>query len=89
MKLIVTLAFGALLVGCAHNEQEVRHYGNDALPSAEVTAFEAVDARFNYQDARIEYDNNDCAVYQGVAPDGQRRNVPLTDPSGKPLCSRP
>ena len=89
MKLIITLAFGALLVGCAQNEQEVRHYGNDALPSAEVTAFEALHARLKYQNARIEYDNRECAVYQGVAADGQVRSVPLEDASGNPLCGRP
>ncbi|SDI47944.1 hypothetical protein SAMN05216588_117136 [Pseudomonas flavescens] len=91
MKLITTLAVvGTLLVGCAQHEREIRHgYGNDALPSAEVKAFQAADARLHYQDARIEWDQKNCALYQGIAPDGALRTVPLADQNGKPICSRP
>jgi hypothetical protein len=65
-----------------------RNFGNDALPSAEVIAFQRVDARLRYRDARIEYDADECAVYQGRARDGQVRRERLLSSSGRPLCTR-
>lgn len=65
-----------------------RSYGNDALPSAEVTAFQKVDARLHYRDARIDYDAKECAVYQGVGPDGRVHREPLMDASRRPICTR-
>lgn len=62
-------------------------YGNDGLPSREVTAFQKMDARLHYRDARIEYDGRNCAVYQGVGPDGRTRREPLLDEARRPLCS--
>ena len=46
-------------------------YGNDALLSPEVIAFQQVDARLGYSSATIEYDRNSCAIYRAIAPDGQ------------------
>jgi len=66
----------------------VRPYGNDALPSPEVTAFEAAHRRLAYADARIEHDAANCAVYRGRAPGGQVRGEPLRDPDGRPICPR-
>ncbi|MDJ0276442.1 hypothetical protein QLH51_06475 [Sphingomonas sp. 2R-10] len=65
-----------------------RHYGNDALPSAEVTAFQRTDARLRYRNARIERDGNGCAVYEGTARDGKVRRERLLSPSGQPICTR-
>lgn len=65
-----------------------RSYGNDALPSAEVIAFQRTDARLHYRNARIEYDRNNCAVYQGVGPGGRTRSEPLRDAAGKAICAR-
>ncbi len=65
-----------------------RSYGNDALPSAEVIAFQRTDARLHYRNARIEYDRNNCAVYQGVGPGGRTRSEPLRDAAGKAICTR-
>lgn len=63
-------------------------YGNDALPSAEVTAFQRVDARLRYRDARIEHDARGCAVYQGTASNGRVRREPLRGPNNRPICAR-
>jgi len=65
-----------------------RSYGNDALPSAEMIAFQKVDARLRYRDARFEYDAEECAVYQGKAPNGQIRRERLLSESGRPFCTR-
>jgi hypothetical protein len=64
-----------------------RSYGNDVLPSAEMTAFHQTDARLRYRDARIEYDDRNCAVYQGKTRDGRVRREPLLG-AGKPICVR-
>ncbi len=65
-----------------------RSYGNDALPSAEVTAFQKIDARLGYRNARIEHDARGCAVYQGTARNGRMRSEPLLSPNGQPICIR-
>ncbi|MGC5799691.1 hypothetical protein [Sphingomonas sp. NFX23] len=65
-----------------------RSYGNDMLPSAETIAFQKVDARLKYRNARIEYDARSCAVYQGTARDGRVRTEPLLSPEGRPICTR-
>lgn len=65
-----------------------RSYGNDALPSAEMIAFQKVDARLRYRDARFEYDAERCAVYEGKAPDGQIRRERLISKAGRPFCTR-
>lgn len=63
-------------------------YGNDALPSAEVVAFQRTDARLHYRNASIEYDAKNCAVYQGSAPNGQVRREPLRGTNGRQICAR-
>ncbi|MCD9098018.1 hypothetical protein LU699_13250 [Luteimonas fraxinea] len=63
-------------------------YGNDMLPSAEVIAFESADKQHGYTDARIEWDENNCAVYEGVAPNGERARHPLVAQDNQPICSR-
>lgn len=65
-----------------------RSYGNDALPSAEVKAFQRLDKRLSYRDARIEYDAKGCAVYQGRARNGRIRQEVLRDPRGRAICPR-
>jgi hypothetical protein len=62
-------------------------YGNDALPSAEVTAFKRADARLRYRNASIQYDANNCAVYQGTARDGRVRREPLRGDNNRPICT--
>lgn len=74
------------LAACTHPGETTRSHGNDMLPSAETTAFQAADARLNWKNARIEYDARECAVYLGTAPDGQLRSEPLLGTNGQPLC---
>lgn len=99
MKLTLPFVAALALSACAQNQGEVRSYGNDmlpagqpygndALPSAEVTAFQKVDARLKYADARIEYDAKGCAVYQGADSKGQMQREPLRDTANKPICVR-
>lgn len=61
-------------------------YGNDMLPSAEVTAFKAADARLGYRDARIEYDAQNCAIYQATGPNGQVYRERLRNPDNTTIC---
>ncbi len=61
-------------------------YGNDGLPSAEVTAFQEADARLRYRDARIEYDARNCAVYEGIAPNGRTQRELLRNPDNTTIC---
>ncbi|RFC61787.1 hypothetical protein DYI37_19330 [Fulvimarina endophytica] len=70
------------------NPQSSGNLSNDMLPSAEVTAFQQIDRRLGYSNARIEYDSNNCAVYQGMAPNGRIARVPLKDRSNQQICSR-
>jgi hypothetical protein len=63
-------------------------YGNDALPSAEVLAFQRADARLRYRHASIGYDANNCAVYEGAASNGQLRREPLRGTNGRQICAR-
>lgn len=65
-----------------------RSYGNDALPSTEMIAFQKVDARLRYRDARFEYDAQNCAVYQGKARDGRILRERLLSEAGRPFCNR-
>lgn len=65
-----------------------RSYGNDALPSAEATAFQKVDARLRYRNARIEHDARGCSVYQGTARNGRVRSEALRSLDGRPICTR-
>jgi len=99
MKIILPFIAAIGLTACAQNQQAPQSYGNDmipaghpmgndALPSAEVIAFQQADARLKYGNARIEYDDNRCAVYQGTGPDGQMKREPLLDGAGKPICAR-
>lgn len=78
-----------LAAACTQPAPGPRSYGDDALPSAETTAFQQVDARLRYGGARIERDARNCAVYRGTAPDGTVRTEPLRDPAGQPICARP
>lgn len=61
-------------------------YDNDALPSAEVSAFQAVDARLGYRNARIEYDDRNCAVYQATGRDGRTYRELLRNPDNTTIC---
>lgn len=99
MKKTVPIVVALALSACAQKQDGVRSsgndmlpaaqpYGNDALPSAEVTAFQKADARLKYGNARIERDANGCAVYQGTASDGQVRQELLRDASNQPICTR-
>ncbi len=91
MKALLFILSAALIAGCAQSKPAttvLHSYGNDGLPSAEVTAFQAADARLKYQKARIEYDPKGCARYQGVAPDGQLRSEPLLDARSQPICAK-
>lgn len=99
MKIILPIIVALVLNACAQNQQAPRSYGNDmlpaghpvgndALPSAEVIAFQKADSRLKYGNARIEHDDSSCALYQGTAPDGQVKREPLLDGAGKPICAR-
>ncbi len=91
MKALLFTLSSALIAGCAQSKPAttvLHSYGNDGLPSAEVTAFQAADARLKYHKARIEYDPKGCARYQGVAPDGQLRSEPLLDARSQPICAK-
>lgn len=61
-------------------------YGNDALPSAEMTAFQTLNARLGYRDARIGYDARDCAIYQATGPDGRPYQELLRNPDNTTIC---
>lgn len=76
-----------LLAACAQAGSNARGYGDDALPSAETTAFQAADARLRWSDARIEYDARACAVYQGRDAQGRIRQEPLRRADGQPICA--
>lgn len=88
MKLAMVLASSFVLLGCVQSPNKIVSYRNDALPSSEVIAFQAADARLKYQNARIEFDAKDCAFYQGIASDGKVRSTPLLNPQGQPICAR-
>ncbi|WP_198970167.1 hypothetical protein [Xylophilus sp. ASV27] len=88
MKIIPVAIAVLALAACAQTQKTGVSYGNDMLPSAEVTAFEQTHARLKYAGAKIEHDTNGCAVYEGVAPDGKVRREPLLDASKQPICVR-
>lgn len=99
MKIILPIIAALGLTACAQNQHTPHSYGNDmlpaghpmgndALPSAEMIAFQQVDARLKYGNARIEHDDKWCAVYQGTAPDGQVKRELLLNRAGKPICVR-
>jgi hypothetical protein len=84
--LLLICAFG--LTACAtHHTNITRSYGNDALPSAEVIAFEKVDKRLKYPNAHIEYDENMCANYQAILKNGTLYRQPLLGENNQPLCT--
>ncbi|WAJ26637.1 hypothetical protein [Antarcticirhabdus aurantiaca] len=99
MRAICILVVGIALSACTQTRIE-RPYGNDMLPaggasqsygndmlaSAEVTAFQAVDAHLRYRDARIEYDARNCAIYQGIGPDGRVYRELLRNPDNTTIC---
>lgn len=85
-RLAFVILFGTLLPIAPAAAQ--RSYGNDALPSAEVIAFQRTDARLRYRNARIEHDARGCAMYQGIAPNGQVRRTLLRNRAGQRICSR-
>ncbi len=88
-SIILTGAIAVLALGaCAHRQPEERSYGNDGLPSAEVTAFQAMHARLNYADARIGHDAQNCATYEGRTADGRAASQPLVDAAGNRICYR-
>lgn len=66
--------------------QAERSYGNDGLQSAESVAFQAVDARLRYANARIEYDARGCALYQATGPNGRTYQEPLRNPDNTTIC---
>ncbi len=72
--------------GCAPADHPM---GNDALPSAQVIAFQKADTRLGWRGAHVEWDERTCAVYRGFAPDGVERQEPLLDEGGRPICAKP
>ncbi|MFB9038494.1 hypothetical protein [Xanthomonas arboricola] len=90
MKLAFFLAAALPLAGCAGHAVNHTHKIDDGgLPSAEVKAFERAQTQYQYRDARIEWDTKNCAVYEGIAPNGQRQQQPLTKEDGSRICSNP
>ncbi|MFF8801800.1 MULTISPECIES: hypothetical protein [unclassified Methylobacterium] len=87
MKYRPALACAVLLIGCADGRAASVGYGNDALPSAEVRAFQRLDARLRYRDARIAYDGRHCAVYEGRTRRGRVQRQALRDERGRRLCT--
>lgn len=85
---IFTLAAGALVVAACQptGPAATGNLEADMLPSAEVTAFEAVDARLGYEGARIGHDARGCAVYNAVGPTGLPYSEPLLTPEGARIC---
>lgn len=59
---------------------------DDMLPSAEVAAFQRVDARLGYEDARIGYDPDGCAIYEATGPDGRPYAESLRGEDRGPIC---
>ena len=59
----------------------------DALPSAEVLAFQRADARLGYADAEIGFDAQNCALYTGRAPGNAPYSERLLDEQGRPICT--
>ena len=62
MKLSMILVSSFVLFGCAQEQNKTVSFGNDGLPSAEVIAFQEVDKRLGYRNARIEFDAKDCVL---------------------------
>lgn len=87
MKSLATVVSALLLLGCAEARAGSVGYGRDALPSAEVEAFQRLDARLKYRDARIGYDARNCAVYEGRTR-GRIHRRALRDARGRPICTR-
>lgn len=87
MKLALPFALSLSLAACSgHPVNEQRKIDDGGLPSAEVKAFERAHAQYQYKEARIEWDGARCAVYEGIAPNGQRQQKPLTDEDGWQFC---
>ena len=87
MKFRSALVCAVLLIGCADGRAASVGYGNDALPSAEVKAFQRLDARLRYRGARIEYDSRNCAVYEGRTRGGRVQRQALRDERGRRICA--
>lgn len=87
LRPILIAALALTAAACASPPRETS-YGDDALPSAEVLAFQGADLRYKYRNARIARDGQNCAVYQGVAPNGQVMSHPLVGADGQRLCAR-
>ncbi len=60
----------------------------EAQRTAEVAAFQGADKTHGFRDAQVVFDSRNCAIYRGVAEDGEMRDVPLRNALGKPLCRR-
>ncbi|RVV99035.1 hypothetical protein EKE94_09185 [Mesobaculum littorinae] len=88
MKAISFLLAAGTLAACQTTETPTPtgNLENDMLPSAEVTAFEQVDQRLGYENARIRYDASNCAIYQATGPNGQGYSEPLRSASGDRIC---
>ena len=72
----------------APTEGTAQGYGNDMLPSADVIAVQNAEKQDGDTDARSEWDENSCAVYDGVAPSGERARHPLMGEDNQPICTR-
>lgn len=87
MKLpMIMLTAAVALSACEPVGERTVSYGNDALPSREMIAAAELDRRLGYANSTIEWDANNCAVYQGTDK-GQVKRVPLNDPDGRQICS--
>jgi hypothetical protein len=65
-----------------------RPHDSDTLRGAEMLAFQRIDKRLGYRNARIDHDTKGCAIYRGITHGGRDRREPLRDPRGRPICPR-
>ena len=87
--LFLTLPAIIALAACAPQSPSgpTVSYGDDMLPSPEVTAFERTDARLGYADAQIGRDANGCATYSATGPNNVPYSELLRDAAGQTICS--
>lgn len=86
-KLWLAIPIVIAMTGCSNTPKQTSSYGNDALPSREVLAFQKMDKELKFKNARIEYDKNSCTVYEGLNAKGEKEQRPLLDKNGKQICN--
>ena len=60
----------------------------DALPSAEPVAFQRVEARLGYAEARIDFEASTCAAQSATGPGDAPCSEPPLDEAGRRICPR-